>query len=94
MKIEDILHFHAGIVLMDYTTQLKIEYRVLYSVLFLLLPRSKVEAADLKTLDQSAIEKQKSSSAYTAWIDSYKKTAKIYWNDSFRDRVMHTLRWR
>lgn len=52
MKIEDILHFHAGIVLMDYTTQLKIEYRVLYSVLFLLLPRSTVEAAGHSTFSE------------------------------------------
>ena len=40
----------------------------------------KVEASDLKAQDQSVMEKQKSNSAYSAWIDSFKKTAKIETN--------------
>ena len=40
----------------------------------------KTETSELKSQDQSAIEKQKTNSAYSAWIDSFKKTAKIETN--------------
>lgn len=46
----------------------------------------KVEAGELKTQDQTALERQKSNSAYSAWIDSYKKTAKIETNSSLTSK--------
>ena len=40
----------------------------------------KVETAELKAQDQSMMEKQNSNSAYSAWVESFKKTAKIETN--------------
>ena len=42
----------------------------------------KVQASELKAQDQTAMEKQKSNSAYGAWIESFKKTAKIEINSA------------
>ena len=42
----------------------------------------KFEATELKAQDQSVIERQKSTSAYSAWVDSFKKTAKIETNSA------------
>lgn len=40
----------------------------------------KTEVSDLKGQDQSMLEKQKANSAYMAWVESFKKTAKIQTN--------------
>lgn len=42
----------------------------------------KTESGDLKAQDQDMLEKQKSMEAYQAWVDSFKKTAKIQTNAS------------
>jgi peptidyl-prolyl cis-trans isomerase D len=46
------------------------------------LKEIKTEMADLKEQDQSMLEKQKSTSAYSAWVDSFRKAAKIQTNSS------------
>ncbi|MGZ3690769.1 MAG: peptidylprolyl isomerase [Pseudobdellovibrio sp.] len=50
------------------------------------LKDTKVEASDLKAQDQSLLEKQKSSAAYAAWVDSFKKTAKIETNKTLTEK--------
>ncbi len=50
------------------------------------LKDTKVEATDLKAQDQSVLEKQKSNSAYSAWVASYKKTVKIQTNTSLTEK--------
>ena len=46
------------------------------------LKDTKIEAVELNKPDQEKLEKQKSSSAYSAWVDSFKKSAKIEVNHS------------
>lgn len=40
----------------------------------------KTEVAELKDQDKSMLEKQKSSAAYAAWVDAFRKTARIQTN--------------
>jgi peptidyl-prolyl cis-trans isomerase D len=40
----------------------------------------KTEVAELKDQDKSMLEKQKSASAYSAWVDAYRKSARIQTN--------------
>jgi len=40
----------------------------------------KTEVAELKEQDKSMLEKQKSASAYSAWVDAYRKSARIQTN--------------
>ena len=47
----------------------------------------KTETADLKVQDQSAIEKQKSMGAYQAWVESFKKTARIQTNSDLTSQA-------
>ncbi|MEQ1723703.1 MAG: SurA N-terminal domain-containing protein, partial [Pseudobdellovibrio sp.] len=42
----------------------------------------KTDSGDLKTADREMLERQKSMGAYQAWVDSFKKTAKIETNAS------------
>ncbi len=42
----------------------------------------KIESSVLKAQDQELLERQKSMGAYQAWVDSFKKTAKIQTNES------------
>jgi peptidyl-prolyl cis-trans isomerase D len=44
------------------------------------LKDTKFEPANVKAQDQSVIEKQKSIEAYSAWVDAFKKSAKIETN--------------
>lgn len=47
----------------------------------------KTEAADLKMQDQDMLEKQKSTSAYQAWVEAFKKTAKIETNSDLTNSI-------
>ena len=40
----------------------------------------KTEVAELKDQDKSLLEKQKSAAAYSAWVDAFRKTARIQTN--------------
>jgi parvulin-like peptidyl-prolyl isomerase len=46
------------------------------------LKDSKTEPAELKQTEESNLERQKSSAAYAAWVDSFRKTARIQTNSS------------
>jgi peptidyl-prolyl cis-trans isomerase D len=46
------------------------------------LKDAKTEPTDLKITDESNLERQKSAAAYSAWVDSFRKTARIQTNSS------------